>query len=370
MKRRFRILIALAMTVAAFSGPVGAQGTAGAGDSLCLHFSGDSRDLLVQLQRGMVMSGTVPLTICGLEPGATYSMTVRGRGFEIRKGYLSFDRNGVASVRGNRLGTFARNIIPGWGSIRAERKDAGWSDIISIAFAGMVTLREQNEYQHIENRHDILMGQLEAADNVEERKKIRTDANKALRDLNVQNQYRRLCLGYTAYMYAFQLIDPWIVGNPPRTRVTAGGSVVEIRGSGSSAAKAALLSLLRPGRGQFYQGKKTRGILFTIVSTAGVMIALDYKDLYEQAADAYELNLEYFDNADNIDDEEYYRERSREYWADVEKTRRWRNISYGVVAGIWAAGVIDAFIPGRDDAPLSDLSFDLGPNHASLVYRF
>ena len=366
-----RLLIVIAaLTFAAICGAAHAQGSPGAQDSLCIHFYSDSQDILVELQRGIVLSGTAPLTLCILEPGLTYDMTVRGRGFEIRRGYLSLDVDGVPSVSGNRLGTFARNILPGWGSIHVGRKDAGWSDLISITLAGMVTLREQKEYQHIENRYTILMEQLKAADNVEDRQKIRIDAHKAARDLNVQNAHRKRCLGYTAYMYAFQLIDPWIVGNPPKTRVTAGGSVVEISGAGSSTPKAALLSLLRPGRGQFYQGKRSRGIFYSLASTAGVLVALDYLNTYEEAVNAYEISLEYFNEAETIDEKEYFRGRSAEYWADVDKTRRWRNISYGVLAGIWAVGVIDTFIPGSEDAPQFDLSFDVGPTHASIVYRF
>jgi hypothetical protein len=370
MKRSQIIFITVTMAFTVFCGNAYAQGSPGARDSLCIHFSGDSRDLLIELRRGVILSGTVPLTLCDLQPGLTYDMTVRGRGFEVRRGYLSLDGNGVPSIGGNRLGTFARNLLPGWGSIHAERKDAGWSDLISIAATGMLALREHNEYKHIETRYNILMAQIEVADNVEERQKIRIDANKASRDLNVQNAYRKRCLGYMAYMYAFQLIDPWIVGNPPKTKVTAGGSVVEISGSGASTAKAAILSLFLPGRGQFYQGKRSRGVFFSLATTAGVLISLDYLNTYEEAVNAYELNVEYFETAENVEDKEYFSSRSGAYWADVEKTRRWRNISYGILAGIWAAGVIDTFIPGREDAPPSDLSFNVGPNHASLVYRF
>ena len=370
MKRSQIIFITLATVLTVLCGHAYAQTSPGVRDSLCIYFSGDSRDLLIELRRGVILSGTVPVTLCNLQPGLTYDMAVRGRGFEVRRGYLSLDGNGVPSIGGNRRGTFARNILPGWGSIHAGRKNAGWSDMISIAATGMLTLREHNEYQHIENRYNILMEQLEAADNVEDRQKIRIDANKASRDLNVQNAHRKRYLGYMAYMYAFQLIDPWIVGNPPKTKVTAGGSVVEISGSGASTAKAAILSLIRPGRGQFYQGKRSRGVIFSLVTTTGVLVAMDYLNTYEEAVNLYELNMEYFETAETVEDKEYFRSLSGAYWADVEKTRRWRNISYGILAGVWAAGVIDTFIPGREDAPPSDLSFSIGPTHASLVYRF
>ncbi len=370
MKRSQIILITVSMAFTVFCGHVYAQGSPGGRDSLCIHFSGDSRDLLIELRRGMILSGTVPMTLCNLEPGLTYDITVRGRGFEVRRGYLSLDGNGVPSLGGNRLETFARNILPGWGSIHVGRKYAGWSDMISIAAAGILTLSEQNEYRHMEDMYNDLMAQLDAADNVEDRQKIRIDAHTAARDLNVQNNYRKRCLGYMAYMYAFQLIDPWIVGNPPKARSSAGGAVVEISGAGASTAKAALLSLFRPGRGQFYQSKRSRGMFYSLTSTAGVLVTLYYLNRYEEAVNAYEINLEYFDGAETVEEKEYFRERSAGYWADVDKTRRWRNISYGVLAGVWAAGVIDTFIPGREDAPPSDLSFSVGPTHASLVYRF
>jgi hypothetical protein len=337
---------------------------------LCIHFSGDSRDLLVELRKEITLSGTTPLTLCNLEQGVDYGFTVRGRGFEVRRGRLAIDENGLLSVSGNRLVTFAGNIIPGYGSIRAERENSGWSDMISIAVSGLITLKEYKEYNHIENRYTNLMEQLDAADNVDDKQRITIDAHTTSRDLNVQNTHVKRCLAFTGYMYAFQLIDPWIVGNPPKARVTSGGSVVELEGSGSSVAKAALLSLFRPGRGQFYQAKRSRGLFFSLTSMASVLFALDYLNKYEEAVNAYEINLEYYDLAETVEDKEYYSERSSEYWADVDKTRGWRNISYGVAAGIWAAGIIDTFIPGRDDAPPSDLSFSVGPTHASLVYRF
>jgi hypothetical protein len=297
-------------------------------------------------------------------------MTVRGYGYEVRRGYLSIDEAGIASVKGNRMRTFARNIVPGWGSIDVGRSGEGWTDIADITVGAFLCYREQRSYQHIENRYNILIGQLEDADDVETRQKTRIDANKASRDLNVQNNYRKRVFGYTAYMYAFQLLDPWFVGNPPKAGVSSNGSVVEIRGSGSSTVKAAFLSLVRPGRGQFYQGKSTRGSIFSLATTVGVYVSLYNLNRYEQAVNAYELNIEYFNTAQTAEDKEYFSSLSGAYWDDVEKTERWRNVSYIVTAGVWAMSVVDAFIPGREDAPPDAVSLDIGPRHAALVYRF
>ena len=89
-------IIAAAMICSSASHPVAGESSSSA-DSLCLHFSGDSSDLLVQVDRGFVVSGTVPLTLCGFRPGESYSFTVRGKGMEARRGYLALDENGDVS---------------------------------------------------------------------------------------------------------------------------------------------------------------------------------------------------------------------------------------------------------------------------------
>ena len=122
MKRSNLMILAAAALSVMLTDPAYAQGAPGARDSLCLHFSGDSRDLFVQLRNGPLLSGAVPLTLCNLQRGLTYEMTVRGYGYEIRRGFLVIDETGKASVKGNRMATFARNIVPGWGSVNVGRE--------------------------------------------------------------------------------------------------------------------------------------------------------------------------------------------------------------------------------------------------------
>jgi hypothetical protein len=369
MKRVLLTVAAALIAAASAAGPARARCVPAARDSLCILFTSDSPGLLVQLRRGALLSSTVPVTLCSLEPGAAYKLAVRGHGYELRRGVLEIDGSGIPSVKGNRMGTFARNIVPGWGSIAAERKVAGLTDLGGVIAGGVLFWYEEMEYRHLENRLTVLESQLENAYYIEDRQKIRIAANKASRELNVQNKHRTRILACTGYIYAFQLIDPWLVGNPPRSAVGADGSV-RLAGSGMSTVKAAILSLLRPGRGQFYQGKRTRGGIFSAASTAAAFVSLEYLNRYDKAVDLYDLQIEYFNAAGTVDEKEAVSRRIDTYWSDVEKTRRWRNISFGILAGVWAAGVIDTFIPGREDAPASDLTLDAGPAHISLVYRF
>ncbi|MDD3643071.1 MAG: DUF5683 domain-containing protein, partial [Candidatus Krumholzibacteria bacterium] len=148
------------------------------------------------------------------------------------------------------------------------------------------------------------------------------------------------------------------------------GTVVSVSTRGQSTAKAFALSLLRPGRGQFYQRKQTRGIVYSMMMTAAGMFALDYHNKYDEAVNEYEINLERFAAAGTETQRQTLSGREPALWDSVEKRKLERNIAYGVLAGIWGASIVDTFFPGREDAPPSDLTLDLGPSHALIVYRF
>ena len=366
-----RTLPGVVALIAVIASPLKAPAQTAGNDSLCIHFTAETRAVHLSLVGGVSLNGTLPLTLCDLLRGERYDLVVRGRGLELRRGYFSIGDSGAPRGTGNRIGTFMRNaVVPGWGSMRAGRSESGWTDLASLGAIGYAFYREHTEWQHLENRHTVLTAQLADAPDAEELQRIRLHAYIASRDVNVQNRYRQRLAVFAAYVYGFQLIDPWLLGNPPKLRVEAGGTVVRVGAARLSGAKAFALSLLRPGRGQFYQGKSGRGIFFSLMSTVGGLVALDFHDKYDVAVNRYESNRERFEAAETISQQQTLRDREPGLWDDVENRKRERNIAYGVLAGIWAAGVIDTFLPGREDAPPTNLTFDVGPGHAFIVYRF
>lgn len=370
MRNRAAAVIAIALTVLparAAGGPPDAGGT----DSLCLHFTAGARDVHLSLGGAFSMNGILPLTLCDLRRDERYDLVVGGRGYEQRRGYFSIGKDGRPRAKGNRTGTFLRNaLVPGFGSVRAGRPQGGWTDFLSLGVAGLVFYREHREWEHLENRHTVLLSQLADADDAQRRQDIRLQAYATSRDVNVQNRHRQRIAVYAAYIYGFQLIDPWLVGNPPRIRAEAGGTVVRVSAARSHTAKAFALSLLRPGRGQFYQGKSSRGVFYSLMTTAASLVALDFHNRYDEAVNDYEINLDRFRAAETVSQQRTLRDREPGLWDAVEERKLERNIAYGVLAGVWAAGVIDTFFPGREEAPPSDLTLDVGPAHAFIVYRF
>jgi hypothetical protein len=332
------LAIALAVTM------VG--GTADCADSLCIHFAG--RHGLVRLKGGsdFSMSGMLPLTLCNLYPGTKYRFYHDGYGLEKRLGTFRLDGSGNPSVGGIRTGIGARNaILPGWGSMKSGRAWIGIDDVASIIASVGDLVIVHDEYRDRRDEYDALVRRLEEAETQGDIENLSWDVNAAAAMTNVQNKYQKWLLVFSAYIYGFQLIDPFLSVLPPRAGVEAGGSVVTMKPAERSRAKALLYSCVRPGRGQYYQGKTGRGVFDMIVDRFNASVLLEQKrQLQEMAAGQ---------------------------WDAVEDAKRNRNVSFIVFAGIWGLNVVDTLFPGEDGhVRESRYSLDWSPAGPMLVVRF
>jgi hypothetical protein len=150
----------------------------------------------------------------------------------------------------------------------------------------------------------------------------------------------------------------------------AAGSVVILNTSRKEPIKAVLRSIVYPGKGQFYQGKQGRGILFSALSLAAGLVALDYHNQYDVDANRYEIAVERFERADGLEEKTNLRYEALHIWDEVEATKRKRDAAYIVLAGIWGLSIIDAAFPADDATFDSKLSFDFSPVGCALVVRF
>lgn len=371
VKRRRTLLAGLAMVLIVSINPaehVFADGV----DSLCIHFEGTGGNVILNMGDDFTLSGKLPATICNLHPGAEHRFVNEGYGLEKRIGTFRLDGFGAPSVGGIRTGAALRNaVIVGWGSFNAGRVAVGITDLVTVIPAGADLIDEQVEYESLKDEYDIKMKQLENAGTWGDLTRLTWEAHVAAERVNVQNSYRKRLLAFTAYLYGFQVIDPWLSILPPRMKVEAGGSVISIRSVQKSRAKAFLHSFVRPGRGQFYQGKTTRGVLFSVFSAAAGLWALDYQNRYDKDVSRYNLVVELFNNATLLEDKKLFQEEADELWKAVEDAKRKRNASYIVLASIWGLSLLDTFFPGEDDyLPDSSYSFEWSPSGGALVIRF
>ena len=147
--------------------------------------------------------------------------------------------------------------------------------------------------------------------------------------------------------------------------------MVRLRRAGSSRVKAFMHSLIRPGRGQYYQGKSTRGPLFSIMTTAAGLVALDYHNRYDREESDYELMVERYDEADSYAEKVDLRRASQREWEDVETAKRERNIAYIVLAGLWGWNLIDTMFESSGGGPIEEnVTVEVLPDGAALVVKF
>jgi hypothetical protein len=340
-------------------------------DSSCVHFAGTAKDIHLQLKRDYVISGVTPFTICDLEIETTYRTTVEGYGFERRIGTFSLDGSGRPRFGGIRIGTALRNaLLPGWGSVHANRSAVGLTDGLSLAASLYILYDEDHEYRHLENRLEVLNGLLREAETPEDRERIREAAHVASRDVNAQNDHRIRLLCFSAYLYGFQVLEPWIAGNPPRMRAGAKGSVVFVGSARSTRLKAFVHSLIHPGRGQFYQGKMTRGMLLSSMSVVAGLLALDFHNRFDEETIRYEIALEKVLAAKTNDEKIRYRDEATAVRDSVKKEKRRRNAAYITLAGLWGLSLLDTFFPAELPSAPDRYALDISGSGCALVVRF
>jgi hypothetical protein len=347
-----------------------AHAGAASSDSLCVFFDDTTRSIYLELRADYIIGGALPATICNIEPETKYRLRTFGSGLEKRIGKFSISSDGIPSAGGIRFSAALRNLIPGVGSVHMEQKAAGVTDLIEIAGSAIWLYNEERSYQNLNNRYSILLKEYESSDSQAEKLELAQEVYIAASEVNVQNSYRKRLLFVTLYMYGYQIIDPWIISPPPGTSVGAGGNVIAVKRHRSSTTKAFMQSLLRPGRGQFYQRKTGRGALMSLSSVSALLIGLDYQNRYDQEARKYEIAVDAFQNADTIEEKQYLAAEADKKWDDVEKQKRRRNISFAVFAGIWGWSLIDTFFPLEETQTSSFYSLDVSPGGLAFVVRF
>jgi hypothetical protein len=345
---------------------------AGAGDSLCVRISGTEKGERVILSRGYELGGILPLAVCNLETGSRYRLLVDGEKLERRIGAFSMGESGNIEVRGVRFSALARNVaLPGWGSVYAGRSAAALSDDIGLAASLAVLWQEEMEYRHMRNRLEVQEQRLAAAATYEERELFQAAAYEASRELNVQNEHRRRLAIFSSALYAWQVVEPFMADNPPGSIGGAEKREITLRGARKSTVKALVYSLARPGRGQVYQGKTARGLLFSSGAIAGGLAAFHYQNEYDAAIDHYEACVCRFNATSVISDKERLMEQASLFWSDAERAKDHRNVSLIILAGVWGWNVIDTFFEGDGSTTgLDRYSLDVDERGASLAFRF
>lgn len=341
-------------------------------DSVCVNFSSASSGLYLRLKSNYTVSGELPFSFCDLRKGGDYRIGLYGDRYEDRKGRMEIGGDGIPSIRGARLKTAAMNaLLPGMGSYLRGRSGSAVLDFVSESVSLYRLYDEHQDHEDLEDRLDGLKEELSQAGTLDEKAAIQEAAHKASIDLNIQNSYRRRLAYLSSYLYAYQIIEPLLLDMPPAAVFSSMENELMFEGAGKKTWKAFLFSCLRPGRGQFYQGKEGRGIFFSSAVMVSGFIALDLYNQYDIKAGDYDLCVERFRSADTIEERSRYLAKASSLWDEVEDSKRDRDIALYVLAGIWSWNLIDTLFQGEaGSVSSSGHSFMMTPKGCEIAIRF
>jgi hypothetical protein len=368
MCRRTRIVLAAAVLLVS-SGAAGARGASA--DSVCVQFEGTRGVVRLEIDGDYALTGTLPAILCNLTAGVAYRIIVEGYGIEPRIGRFGIDPDGAPRAAGISGGIALRNVVPGLGTIYAGHPWTGVVDIGSVAASAVVLAREHMHYMDLRDDYDAKQELLASSMSLDAIETLAWEVNVAARKANTQNTYRKRLLIFSGYLYAHQIVEPFFFFPAPRIRIDAGGTVADVTPTDRSAVKAMLFSLFLPGRGQFYQGKTGRGVIYSSLFVAAGLNALDFHNRYDKDANRYQLAVEMFNAATYIEHKKYYHDRANIAWRAVEDSKRKRNTMYIICAGIWGLSLLDTLIPPAESKGVEErYSFEMGPAGGALVVRF
>jgi hypothetical protein len=316
------------------------------------------------------MTGALPVSFCELEREATYRLILDGAGFERRIGLFSIV-GGRPRVGGVQTRMAGKNVVlPGWGSASAGRLPAALIDDMGIAASLGWLLYEEREYRYLEDGFEELSEQYARAETWAEKARLQESLHEASREVNIQNDQRTRLAAIAGALYAWQVIEPFLLDNPPKSLGEPATGELALRGAYESRGKAFIYSLLRPGRGQFYQGKTGRGVFFSVTTLAVGFVALEYQTEYEFAANDYEICVERFNATGNVSEQKRLMSDAGRYWDHVEHEKGRRDATLIVLAGLWGWNVIDTFFPAEQRAASGKYSFEIDARGASVAMRF
>jgi len=342
-------------------------------NSGCINFvSMEGKRFLRIVKDNYRVSGQMPLSVCELGRSTSYRLYVNGGNFEERIGNLDIDSSGKIKIGGVLLGVFLRDAtLPGWGSFYKGHGAEAVFNAIGFYSVLYKYLSEQMQYHHLHNRYDVLLSNLYEVESYEQKKVIQRELHRTSIELNVQNDCRRRYIIASLALYSEGIISAIFTTLPPDVEVGSGGRIVRFSGGSLSRSKAVLLSILRPGRGQFYMGKQTKGMLFSFLTTVTALSALEFHSQYDWAVYRYNMAVEAFNSTSSYEKMKMFSEEAEIRWDDVKTLKLKRNVSYIALAAVWGLNVVDAIFTTHEEEGFHfPVSFESSINGACVTIRF
>ncbi len=370
MTRLIRILTCACFFIAVLPG-VETGGAIAAGKSDCILFSSDSAKVKLQLYKNSTVTCNLPFRFCDFEYNKEYGVFLWGDKYENREGRLKVNSDGKIFIWGDRSVTCLKNgLLPGYGTYLRGRKRVATIDFLSIAGSVYKLYREMDEYNELKDKFDRINNSLSQVLKISDKKYLQEEAHKTSIYVNLQNKYRKKLIIFSSALYAYQLIEPIFMDIPPEIYSDSNENSIKFKASNKSITKAFLYSFLRPGRGQFYQGKTMRGVFFSSMIILTGFVSLDLNNQYNRDVVDYNLCMDKFSSASTVEDKRKFAASGSLLWEKVENSKEKRNRSFYILAGLWGWNTIDTLFPGDKSGSNRNYSLNVTPLGCELAINF
>lgn len=155
-----------------------------------------------------------------------------------------------------------------------------------------------------------------------------------------------------------------------KTVVTALAALLLLSSAASAAERTedVIKSCVFPGWGQYSTGRHTRGTVMmgTALLSLGVIGGLTLQ--YNRHIDSYEAASKGYAQATYIGDAVEYYSRMTNSWNDANDTYKYRNIAFGVLAGMYVWSILDIAIGPEAGTP--PVALEIRPDGFMLAKTF
>jgi hypothetical protein len=150
---------------------------------------------------------------------------------------------------------------------------------------------------------------------------------------------------------------------------------VDIKLAPKTRFKAFLRSIVIPGWGQFYSGEKARGVLFGVATLASGVATVIAEADFRDKRDTYDDAVARFNEERSIEKKKAMEDMIEAARKDAYDAETFRNVSIGILIGVWSYNVLDAmiFFPNRkydSHVPRISLDTDNSLSKVGLTLKF
>lgn len=295
----------------------------------------------VLLRGNRQFAASTPGSICMLERGQSYRLTVAFPGYETRNLDLHLKQDGSISTSGLWFGYTVRSLlVPGLGQMAMGSTARGtWAFLLGGGSAAYLTWAWYN-YDQARDRYNATLKLVDSTTSQSDLEALDQQLLIEAQDTNVKHQRLQDVAVLSIHEHANNVAEAFLMARPAKSRVE--GSTVKLSVSKLTGTRAMMRSVLFPGLGQKYMGHPGWGWFMQSCFITTTVLAIEWRYDTTVAQNRYENQLMRIEQATTTDEIAAAQRAAAPLWNDYRDKERWRNAFYISMGAVWAWSVVDA----------------------------